>query len=301
MALQKLLDLVAQEKKPAATFIFKLPLGPAGAQGSLAAQARVEMDSTTEETYTLATQITDTEVQDGSVLSDNIHLQPQRISLTCVMSEAPILFVPIFAREGFGFTTDQIWRRLSGTTAGDIYGDYIQPLVGRVQRFFPGGATQFVSERLLRYGGYRGDLRERKPETQVDYWKQFLKARRLQKELFSIQTGLETINNVFFENIEFRRTQEIGNSLIFQCALKEVRVVQSDGIIGTEQAPELHKTVNAGAGSKTIAPEETAPQAPEGGRAASLREQAERGLNYLASDNALAYRQITGALSNIFR
>lgn len=301
MPIQKLLDLVAQEKKPAATFLFKLPLGPDGAQGSLAAQARVEMDSTTEETYTLPAQITDIEVQNADTLSDNIHLQPQRIALSCVMSEAPILFVPIFAREGFGFATDQIWQRLSGTTAGRIYGDYIQPLAGRVQRFFPGGATQFVSERLLRYGGYEGDLRERKPETQVDYWQQFLKARRQQKQLFSIQTGLETINNVFFENISFRREQKIGNSLVFNCMLKEVRIVQNDGIIGTEQAPELHKTANAGAGSKTIAPDETAPTPPEGGSPASLREQAERGLNYLASDNALAYRQITGALSNIFR
>ena len=222
-------------------FVFSTEIKGAGDSNFSPRKAYIPIDATLNESYQLNASITDNEIQDGEVISDHIHLQPQRISIKGVISESPVFFLQGAVQSLVDAGVRNTFDIVSGATGLRSLGNRIsRPFFGEFKKF----ATEFVSGTISSTVFGENDRKA----AQFNYWKHFLLARFHQKELFSIKSGLypDELKNVFFESITFDRNYKIGDSLVFDCVLKQVRVVGSDVIITNRAGGENHEESDRG-------------------------------------------------------
>ena len=219
-------------------FVFKANLKTS--LGSFASVPTViPVDATLNENYSLSSEMTENEVQSGSVLTDHIHIRPQTISVKCVISESPVFFVPSAAQALIDLGVNRSFEALSGATRGTISRSRFAPVLGSFEKY----ANDFVSGKIS--AKVLGDGRRPRSDVQRTFWISFLKARFHEKQTFKIQTQIDVLDNVFFESISFDRTYDMGDSIIFDCVLKELRVIKSDVVI-TNKAGYAHRPVARG-------------------------------------------------------
>ena len=194
----------------------------------------IPVDCTESETYSLGASITDHEIQSGGVLSDHIHLLPQRVEIRAIVSEAPLFAVGALIRAGTQAAFSAGTNILSGATQGNFFGRVTKPAIGAVRKYAPTQLSGKISADVLGY--------QNRPQAQQDFWRNWLKKQREEKTPFKIVSGLDEVSHVFFESITFERLPKNGNSLVFSATLKEIRYVK-DRIVATGRAAELHKSI----------------------------------------------------------
>ncbi len=234
MAIVRIQELFQDKDREGFTFIFFRDTETGGGNISKA-PVPVHVDATVEETYELTSTITDNEIQDGSTLVDHIHTLPERVVVRCIISEAPVLFLPTVTRDVIqaGFSL------VSGATRNTLLGRSIRPILGAIEKYAPfiptpaGAITNLLFGEAIRH------------DVQRTYWKNFLKSAFEAKQPFKIQSGVEVIENVFFESISFNRDHSLGDSLEFTASLKEIRYIQSN-VVRTDASPYSHNLVNRG-------------------------------------------------------
>ena len=237
MAIVDIKELFKDEKAKE-NFVFTFPTPPIASSGGFkSGPVIVPVDATLSETYTLSANITQNEIQDGNILSDHIHILPEKISLRCVISEAPVFFLSGVVRGLVDLGTSESLGIFSGETKRDSFSSRLAPVLGGIEKYARELGSGQVSGFLLGENSRKG--------IQKTFWEQYLKKNFLAKKPFKITSGLQTINNVFFSNITFKRTLEIGDSLAFDCVLQEIRLISQNTII-TAGAPQAQRSENRG-------------------------------------------------------
>lgn len=194
----------------------------------------VPVDATESETYSLGASITDHEIQSGAVLSDHIHLLPQRVEIRAIVSEAPLFAVGALSRAGAQAAFSAGTNIVSGATEGNFFGNVSKPVIGAVNKYAPTQLTGKIAADVLGY--------QNRPQAQQDFWRNWLKKQRAEKTPFKIVSGLDAVEHVFFESITFERKPSEGASLVFSATLKEIRYV-SDKRTATGRAAELQPSI----------------------------------------------------------
>ena len=239
MAILNLQDLFGQrQKQQSFEFIFRTQIKDPNSDSFRPAPVVVPVDTTITETYNLTSQITVLPVQSGETITDHIHIQPQSVSIKGIISEAPTAFSTALTQSIIDFGVNQSFNFLAGTTGFRAFANRLSPVLGNIEKY----AANFVSGAVS--AGILGDTHRK--GAQAFFWKNFLEARFLDKKPFQIKSGLTVINNVFFERISFPRTKQIGDSLIFDCSLKEIKFIKSNVIITQQAGGENHKPQSLG-------------------------------------------------------
>ena len=240
MAIIRIEDFFSKERtNENFVFIFKSPpIKPKDGQSFEPRQVYVPVDATVREDYQLGSEITDNEVQNAEIISDHIHLQPQRISIKGIISESPVALLPAATQSLIDFGVNQSFNLLFGATGVRRFARRLSPVLAGFEKY----ASEFIAGSINASVFGTNDRKA----AQKNFWEFFLKDRWKSKELFSVRSGLEQLDNVFFESISFNREYNIGNSLVFECTLKEVRVRGSRVIITNRPGGENHESEDRG-------------------------------------------------------
>lgn len=143
---------------------------------------------------------TDNPIEDGSVFSDHMDLQPKQLSFEGIMSDAPISFA----------------QAIVGNVAGAI--PAVAGLSGSIKGTLFSGAAATLGGLLLNSGDRVQEALNSMLELQE------------KKLLTTIITGLRTYNNMALISFTPLENSETGNSLAFTASFKEVRVVKSESV-----------------------------------------------------------------------
>lgn len=235
-----------EEEKQNFVFIIKSQLRPQGSQNFEERKGYIPVDATITENYTLSSVITDHEVQDGGIISDHIHIKPERVTIKAIVSESPVFFYPAALQALVDFGVKKSFDIVSGATGYRSFARRISPVLAGFEKY----AREFFSSSIS--SAIFNDPSGNRKGAQRNFWEFVLKDLMYKKELFSIQSGLQTLDNVFFESITFDRNYKIGDSLVFNCTLKQVRVVSSNIKITGKPGGENNDSVDRGA----VAPRE---------------------------------------------
>ena len=239
MAILRIQDLFSQPgQSQNFEFIFRAQIKDQDSDSFKVAPVIIPVDTTTSEDYTLQTQITDNEVQSGETITDHIHILPQKVSIKGIISETPLTFTTALTQAAVDLGVNASFDFLSGTTGFRAFANRLSPVLGGIEKYAKNFVSGAVSTGILGENDRKG--------AQSFFWKHFLEARFLDKEPFKIRSGLTVLNNVFFENISFNRTKDIGNSLVFECTLKEIRFIKSQVIVTNREGGENHTPQNRG-------------------------------------------------------
>ena len=160
----------------------------------------------------------------------------QKLSITGAISEAPLSVLTTTFKKPVEFGINAIGNRfLPASTQG---------VLKRVGIATSGSLSNFFLE---------GDRKNANKK----YWQGLLKARFLEAKEFKIVTGVDTIENCFFESITWNRDYTQGNSLIFDAVIKELRIVKSDFKPFTINSPFSQVNKNIGKVASEFISEDT--------------------------------------------
>ena len=206
-------------------FIFKAPLKNNNDNLSQSVGDIIKVDATLREQYTIEANITDNEIESGFTLTDHIHILPQKLSITGVISEAPTNVVSTLLKKPAEFAINAVSDNFLPSSAEGI------------QKRIAIAGSGALSNRFL--GTNRGNI-------QKSYWADVIKARFLEGKEFEIVTGVDSIPNCFFESVTWNREYGQGQSLIFEAVIKEIRIVRSDVSPYTGSSPSAQPIKNLG-------------------------------------------------------
>lgn len=189
-------------------------------------QSIVSIDATFTEIYQLGATITDNEVESGSVLSDHIHTQPQRIKIRGAISEAPFQVFSTTSRSAIQYLT-------SGVSS------FLNPILQGAEKRISVGVGGYLSDKFLNPLFNESG----RSNVQQTYWNSFLKSNFKAGRPFMIQTDVDVLENVFFESITWDRKYSDGDALIFEATLKEIRVVRSEVLISKLPSAQVNSDI----------------------------------------------------------
>lgn len=161
------------------------------------------VQATLNESYNFNADITDNPVEEGSDVTDNINPRPLEISLTMKQSDTPISLGSAI--------------RGAAVSAGSAAGSELGSL-GRVAGGFAGGELS----RLLRNESARRGLAQ-------TCYEQFRKMFE-ERNLITVQTGLDIFPNMAIQSINFSRNQSTGRAIDFVVTLRQIRIVRAQQI-----------------------------------------------------------------------
>ena len=198
-----------------ATFLFgsrpKATIAPSANGGGLVVDASIN------EIHEMSSQLSSNEVEDGTNLTDNVRLQPIKLTMEGVVTKTPLSLFGSAFTSGLAFAT-----AATGASAGAIAAS--AAFVGSAL----GGAPSIGS--LLSDGGSGGSgsvsslvLNSRDPK---DVWK-FLTELRDLRTPFSIATGLKEYANMIIISISATRNAQVGEALKFNLVAQQVKIASS--------------------------------------------------------------------------
>lgn len=208
------------------TFVFRTPIQDGtNTEGFFRDQPySMKVDATLEEGHNLEAEISTNPVSSGSMITDHIHVTPQQISITAIVTDKPLDI-------GLSILQTPISGFINATT-----GALLNPILGGYERHLATAATGLITQQVL-----DGTNRTK---TQQVYWS-YLKQRFLEKKPFEIVTDIDNVKNVFFKSLSIDRNWKTGDAFIFKATLQEIQVVRSTVIL-TGQAPSAHKSQKIG-------------------------------------------------------
>ena len=216
-------------KRQKLEFIFKEPLRQ---DGNLFAPAGliVSVDCTTTEAYKLTANITQNPIETGTTLSDHIHIRPETLSISGIITDKPLEILTALAQVPV--------RALLSTTARGLLGKYL----GGYEKHLAIAGTGLINEKII--APLLGTRATRRDVARL-YWNNVLKSRFNSKKPFTIRSEVGIIENCFFQSITWDRKRSHGDSLFFQATIQEIQTVASDVTL-LPNAPEAQKTTRLG-------------------------------------------------------
>ena len=163
-----------------------------GQIGALLIDARIS------ENHNRTAQVTDYEIEDGTVISDHIKLDPLSLSITGFISDTPVEF---FGSRDLGLKTKEA-----------------------VDALFP-------SQTLKNQANpeQEGVIPEADTKNPIDSWL-YLDEVWKKRTPITVITSLQVYKNMIITSLSAPRNAEIGKSLEFNVDLREVRVVRSETV-----------------------------------------------------------------------
>lgn len=151
----------------------------------------LKVDASMSETHTRTATPSDSEVEDGSVISDHIKLAPEGLSMNCIVSDVPVSIL------GLGVSTDDV--------------------LGAAKDFLGGDK-----------GAFEGLVKNprRTPKEAWTYLNQIWKARTP----FNVVTALQRYENMVITNLSAPRKSEDGKSLVFDIDLRKMKIIKSSKV-----------------------------------------------------------------------
>lgn len=170
-------------------------------EGSLSNEERelIVLDATTQINHNLESSVTDNPIEDGSLISDHVDVKPKRLTITAIMSEAPI--------------------SLESAIIGNVAG-----VAGGVVGGFQGNIATFGIAAL------GGQLLNKLGDRVKEAFKAISEIRE-KKIAVTIQTGLDTYNNMIITSFLPIETASNGDSLSFTASFKEIKVANFEKVI----------------------------------------------------------------------
>lgn len=148
----------------------------------------LKLDASLSETHTRTAKVTDNEVEDGSVISDHVRLNPKSLTINGQISDAPVSFL------GLGVSGDDVLGAANDFADGDK-------------------------------GAFEGLVKNsrRTPAEAWGYLNQIMENRTP----FSVVTGLQRYENMILTSLSAPRSSKDGKSLMFNGELRQVVIVES--------------------------------------------------------------------------
>jgi hypothetical protein len=174
------------------------------------------LDATLVETHQFTAAVTDYEVEDGSVITDHIHLKPVTLLIEGVVSDSPVSLVASAVGSAATLVSGSIGRNF-GKEAFRNEGLAEQALAAGA-----GSIAGLVTNVVADFGF--GNTIFKTPNDAFDYMTGLHEAR----SPVEIVTSLRTYKNMVIETLSVPRTPETGSSSIrFSVSLKQITVVSS--------------------------------------------------------------------------
>lgn len=148
----------------------------------------LKLDASFKENHTRTATVTDNEVEDGSIISDHIRLNPKSFTIEGVVSDTPISIL------GLGVSSDDI--------------------LGAADSFLDGDENAF--EGLVKN-------ETRTPKEAWGYLEKLLENRTP----FSAVTSLQRYENMVITSLSAPRAAENGKDLMFSAELRMIEIVES--------------------------------------------------------------------------
>lgn len=148
----------------------------------------LKLDASIRETHNRTARVTDNEVEDGSIISDHVKLDPRTLSIEGEISDTPVSIL------GLGVSTDD----------------------------FLGAANDFLDGDKSAFEGLVKNTR-RTPKEAWTYLNELMEKRTP----FSVVTSLQRYENMIITSLSAPRTAANGRNLIFNGELKKIQIVKS--------------------------------------------------------------------------
>ncbi len=168
----------------------------------------LKIDASIKENHTRSARMTELEVEDGSIISDHVVLDPAGLTMEGLISSAP---VGIF---GLGVSQDDILGSAKDFVNGDknAFSDLSDSFTSQFQEKKKEATTE--------------DLVKRANRTPKEAWA-YLEELLILRRPFSIVTSLQNYTNMIITSLSAPRSATDGESLMFSAQLKEIRIVKS--------------------------------------------------------------------------
>ena len=148
----------------------------------------LKLDASFSESHKRTARVTDNEVEDGSIISDHIKLDPKSLSMEGLISDTPISIL------GLGVSTDDFLGAANDYADGDK--SSFEGLVKNTRRT-PGEAWLYLN-----------DIMEKRTP-------------------FSIVTSLQRYENMVLTSLTAPRSAANGRDLLFNAELRQIQIVAS--------------------------------------------------------------------------
>lgn len=148
----------------------------------------LKLDASLKETHNRTARVSDNEIEDGSIVSDHVKLDPKSISMECLVSETPVSIL------GLGVSTDD----------------------------FLGAANDFLDGDKSAFEGLVKNTR-RTPKEAWTYLNDIMEKRTP----FSVVTSLQRYENMIITSLSAPRAAQNGKDLYFNVELRQIQIVES--------------------------------------------------------------------------
>lgn len=174
----------------------------------------MELDVSLSETHEASAQMTQSEIEDGSTITDSITLAPIKLTIEGVISQTPL---------GSSALVSSL-----ATAAGGVLGKTLggsSTLAGAAGLVGVGSMGGLVSK-AVGLDDYGAEGKSRKPE---DVFKYLIELRE-KRIPFEVVTGLQTYQNMVLTNLSVPRNAQTVGILRFSATLEQVKIVSSQTI-----------------------------------------------------------------------
>ena len=148
----------------------------------------MKLDISMNENHSRLARVTENEIEDGSIVSDHVKLDPRTVSISGIVSNTPISILGL------------------GVSVNDVLG----------------AANDFLTDPGNAYDGIVKNS-NRSPQ---DAW-QYLQTLQEQRIPFSIITTLQRYENMIMTSLSAPRTADVGDDLHFTAELRQIEIVES--------------------------------------------------------------------------
>lgn len=162
------------------------------------------LDASISEDHQRNAQITDSEIEDGALVSDHIILEPVRLELEALVSDVPVQAIsPVF-----GTAIGAIQQSAAQAAGGGLLGQAASAVTGETVGSLLGLVTGT-------------------PRDPRDAWK-VLEALWKAREPFNMITALTRYENMVIETLSAPRSADVGKALRFNVSMRQVTIVTSE-------------------------------------------------------------------------
>jgi hypothetical protein len=191
----------------------------------------LKLDASISENHVRTADVTENEIEDGSIVSDHIRLRPKSLTMNGQISDFPVSIL------GLGVSTD------------DILGASRDFISGSNKNAFKDLGDSFKNQFASSKGATSEDLVRRADRSPREAWK-YLEELWERKVPFSVVTGLQRYENMVISNLSSPRNATDGDSLMFSAELKKIKTVESSDVLIPSVKMEQGGPANSGS-SKT--------------------------------------------------
>lgn len=181
-----------------------------------------EIDATINEVHEFSATVTQSQIEDGSTISDHIIINPIRLNLEGVITETPISFITSALTAGASALSSNIPSKF-GAAAATLGGASLSGLL----------------------------TSSRSPDDVYKVLKELFEKR----EPFTVVTGLTVYDNMVFTSLSIPRSAQYGRAIKFSATLEQLKIVQ------TKLVPVPEFKVMSGIGSTVSSTQDLGDQA----------------------------------------